>query len=233
MEAYSFLKRGLISFIITLAIAQICLGNSTIYTGSLSVTDGGLTAYGAWNHPSTQLAWKVDDMTTPGKWHYTYYLLVPSKDISHMIIEASNGDRPFTSENLFSVTSSPDNWVGSVEIQNFMPDNSTPYMPEEMYGIKFDAAKGATIVTVCFDSDRGPVWGDFYSKDGYSSCSGWNALYNTGFSLNDYDPFAPAANGSVQNHLLVPDSFIPAPGAIILVCIGTALTGVLRRRQTI
>ena len=233
MEAYSFFKRSLISFIFTLAITQICLANSTIYTGSLSVADGGLTAFGAWNHPSTQLAWKIDDMTTPGKWHYTYYLMVPTKDISHMIIEASNGDRPFTSENLFSVASSPANWVDSIEIQNFTPNSSTPYMPEEMYGIKLNAAKDATILTVSFDSDRGPVWGDFYSKDGFSTCVGWNALYNTGFTVNDYDPVFAAMNGSLQNHLLVPDSYIPSPGGFLLVCIGAVLTSMLRRRRAI
>lgn len=233
MEAYSFIKRVLLSFILTLAAANICLGNSTIYTGSLSAADGGLTAYGAWDCSSTTLGWIVDDMTTPGKWHYSYTLFVPSKDISHMIIEASNGDNPFTSANLFSPSSNPAGWIRSIAIQNFSPNNSTPYMPEDIYGIKFDSAKDATVITLSFDSDRAPVWGDFYAKDGYSSCSGWNALYNTGFTLNDYDPFAPAANGSLQNHLLVPDSYIPVPGAIILVCIGTTLTGMLRRRRTI
>lgn len=233
MEAYRFFKQGLLALILTLAASGMCLGSSTIYTGSLSVADGGLTAYGAWDSPSTTLSWIVDDMTTPGKWHYSYTLFVPDKDISHMIIEASNGENPFTSGNLFSPSSNPTGWIQSIEIQNFSPNNSTPYMPEDMWGIKFDTSLDVTTVTVGFDSDRAPVWGDFYAKDGYSTCSGWNSLYNSGFTAGDYDPFAPAANGSLQNHLLVPDSYIPAPGAFILVCIGTAITGALRRKRII
>ena len=148
-----------------------------------------------------------------------------------MIIEASNGQNPFTKSNLFSSASDPAGWIGSIEVQKFYPGGSAPYMPEAMYGIKFDSCGDSTNVTVSFDSDRAPVWGDFYSKDGKLPCSDWCSLYNSGFTFCDYDPFLPAANGSVQNHLLVPDSYIPAPGAIILVCIGTTLTGALRRKK--
>jgi hypothetical protein len=175
----------------------------------------------------------VDNTTTPGKWHYSYNLVVPSKDISHMIIEASNGNNPFTISNFFSPSSNPTGWIDSIEIQNFSPGGSTPYMPEAMYGIKFEAGRDATNVTVAFDSDRAPVWGDFYSKDGRTPCAEWCSLYNTGFTLGDYDPLAAPANGSLQYHLLVPDSYIPAPGAVILVCIGTAITGAIRRKGII
>ena len=106
-------------------------------------------------------------------------------------------------------------------------------MPEDIYGIKFDACGNATDVTISFDSDRAPVWGDFYSKDGIIPGAQWCALYNSGFTSGDYDPFSAATNGSFQNHLLVPDSYIPAPGAVILVCIGTTLTGALRKRGII
>ena len=157
MKTCNSVSRQLLTFIFTLVITGTCLGNSTTYTGSLSVADGGLTAYGAWDCPSTTLFWQVDDTTTQGKWHYSYTLYVPSKDISHIIIEASDGDNPFTSENLFSVTSNPTNWIGSIAIQNFIPNNSTPYMPEDIYGIKFDAIKNSTYVTVNFDSDCAPV----------------------------------------------------------------------------
>ncbi|MBN1972876.1 MAG: hypothetical protein JW787_04510 [Sedimentisphaerales bacterium] len=233
MKTCISIKRGIISLALAIAAAGICFGNPTTYSGSLSVADGGLTAHGEWNNPCTTLSWTVDDSTTPGKWHYSYTLTVPVKDISHMIIEASYGDNPFTRSNLFSPSSSISGWIDSIEIQNYGPGGSTPYMPEDMWGIKFDAAIDATYVTVCFDSDRMPVWGDFYSKDGFSMCNDeWSALYNTGFTIGDYDPVAAAANGSLQNHLLVPDT-IPAPGAILLVCIGTTLTGALRRRGMI
>jgi hypothetical protein len=212
--------------------AGACFGSPTIYTGSLSASaDGGLTAYGAWDSPCTTLSWTVDNTTTQGLWHYNYMLTVPTKDISHIIIEASNGDNPFTTDNLFSSGSSPSDWIDSIEVGMFTPDGSTPYMPESIYGIKFDADSDSTFVTISFDSDRAPVWGDFYSKDGITPGGDWCAVYNSGFALAD--PLLPAANGSLQGHLLVPDSYIPAPGAIVLVCIGTVLTGRMRRRKMI
>jgi hypothetical protein len=231
MKICNSIKGGIFALTLTMLTSSLCYGNTTTYSGSLSVGTGGLTAFGGWNYDSTTLSWVVDDTTTPGKWHYSYTLTVPMKNISHIIIEASDGDNPFTRSNLFSPDSDPASWIGSISIQNFTPDGSNPYMPEAMYGIKFDAGKESTNVTVSFDSDRMPVWGDFYSKDGILACDGWSVIYNTGFTVAD--PIAAARSGSIQNHLLVPDSYIPAPGAIILVCIGTTITSALRRRRII
>ena len=54
-------------------------------------------------------------------------------------------------------------------------------MPGPVHGIKFEAAGGAdlTTATLSFDSDRVPVWGDFYAKGGQGT------LWNTGFLTAD------------------------------------------------
>ena len=158
METYNSTKWRLLSFILTLAGAGICLGSSTTYTGSLSVADGGLTAYGAWDCPSTTLSWIVDNTTAQGKWHYSYTLAVPVKEISHMIIEASDGENAFTESNLFSPSSSPSGWIESIAIQNFSLNNSTPYMPDDMWGIKFDSTMDATTVTRTAFSPRSMIF---------------------------------------------------------------------------
>jgi hypothetical protein len=50
-----------------------------------------------------------------------------------------------------------------------------------------------------------PVWGDFYAKSGNAG-SGFVAIWNAGFTASDIDPTAGPANGSLDYHILVPDS---------------------------
>jgi hypothetical protein len=65
----------------------------------------------------------------------------------------------------------------------------------------------ATLVTA-----RAPVWGDFYIKDGKTGGID-NSAWNTGFL--DADPLDLPADRSINNHVLVPDTYttpVPEPG---------------------
>ncbi len=215
--------RMICAFAAVLAIAGSVQASPTIYTGDLAVGNG-LIAAGKWDNPGTTLSWTVSYNETSGLWHYEYALTAAaSPGISHIIVEVSD---TFTRENLFT------DWAGEVEIDTYNggQGGSNPSIPGYVHGIKF-GTPGEGTVTVSFDSDRVPVWGDFYAKGGSSS-----AVFNAGFTPNDVDPTDPASNGSFNNHVLVPDTvttYVPAPGAILLGGLGTGLVGWLRRRRTV
>lgn len=242
------------TLLIFMVIAGACVGSlqaaSVSYVGSLAYAgtggsgDNELFVTGSdWICGRTTLSWKVDNTTTPGMWHYEYTLIVPNKaavrsDIFSVIIEASNGSSGpmFTRPDLVSPASSPSDWLQSLNVgEHFPADN--PNLPKILYGIEFSTRiVDPTTLTISFDTSRQPVWGDLYARS-FTVNGDFNAFYNTGLEFigPDTDPSDPASNGSIDNHVLVPDSVptpsVPAPAAVLLGAMGASLTGLLRRRR--
>lgn len=198
----------------------------TTFVGSISTADGCLvgTPNSVWGTGPSSLSWAISQ-NLDGTWHYVYDLVVPSGDVSHAIIETSN---PFT--NAF-----PDfyNAVGnftSTSVGTFGPGTDNPNIPGSIFGIKFDGTTGTTVM-LTFDSDRTPVWGDFYAKNGTAGNDQgvFNAVWNSSFTQPD--PLDAATNGSINCKILRPDSPVPEPSALALVPMGLVPFIKLRRKS--
>ena len=175
------------------------------------------------------MSWKVDDETNPGSWTYAYNFLVTEKDISHIMIEVSED---FTKDNITEI-SSPASVDGYFDEDDPTPRlytaaNGNPGMLDAgLFGIKWD-----NLVTKSYDfwivSNRVPMWGDFYAKDGKVDGNDVYA-YNTGFGT---ETTAAIGDGNAGGWVLVPDTHeVPIPPTIFL--FGCSLIGlaVVRRKK--
>lgn len=175
----------------------------------------------------TTLSWTVTKKAD--YWHYDYTLSAPIGDPSHIIIEASepvSGEPGFTKGDIYN----PSDPFESILVgwQAYSGNNQpNPGMPASIYGIKFEYGEWGLTARITFDSPRTPVWGDFYAKDGAPG----GAVWNLGFI--DADPSAPAASGSINHHILRPDTVIPEPSALLAFASGLVGTFgyFVRRRQ--
>ena len=202
------------------------------YTGTLTSAGGGITGTSAWVDNLT-LRWTVDDTTNPGFWTYTYEFedndTAQQKDLSHLIIEVSAS---FTASDIHADT--PDVSVDSPKTFTATSDgNSNPNLPGPIYGVKWNVPDedDGTDWTATLVTARAPVWGDFYVKDGKTDGID-NSAWNTGFL--DPDPLDLPDSGSINNHVLVPDTYttpVPEPGTLLLVGTGLASAGAWSRKR--
>lgn len=237
------MKRKYIAAFLTLLICSVQSFGSLTYTGSLGAVDGGLEGSGFWVNDNGEsawfpasLSWTVTD-NQDGTWNYAYNLDVYRADVSHFILEASEGNEiypAFSEANLLDA-SYPGTFyeIKTHEASPGVEQQPNPFLPQDIYGPKFDIGDESlpepdyTSITISFNSDRDPVWGDFYAKCGKTGgpAGTQNTVWNEGL-LTD-DPLTAPDNGSYLNHVLVPDT-IPEPATMgLLVLSGLML---LRRK---
>jgi hypothetical protein len=211
---------------------------AVVYSGSLSSADGGLTGIGSWNS-GINLEWTVSSLDIEETlWNYEYTLTVPlnTARILHVITEVSP---VFERSNILGEVQTP-GCLSFFRVDDFTPDENcldkifNQGLPEAMRGIQVSSLTGfiTNELTWSFDSDKNPVWGDMFAK-GLDPCEP-SYLYNTGFTASD--PPDPASDGSIDFHLLVPDSAssqeappLPEPSTSVLGALGLLM--ILRHRK--
>jgi hypothetical protein len=159
------------------------------FTGSRSIAGGGLINGGG-TFTSATLSWTI----TPnvGFLHYSYNLATNSQQgISHFILDLSDNCAAVGDCFQHLVVNSGGT-LGEIEFDTFSSTaqgNSNPGMAGPITGAKANISSGASNISWEFDSNRDPVWEDFYAKGGNPDGKHPNgfSVFNAGLNLEGTD----------------------------------------------
>lgn len=232
------------------------------FTGELITPSGINTSGHAWPDNGIKMSWEVTEVSS-GTWEYIYTLTAPDGgklgidpnkgEISHGIIEISQTATINDFWNFQADFGDGDGFqnvaADKISVDTFTTTShggSNPNIPGTLFGIKFDVQD---VLSYSFLSNKGPVWGDFYFKDGVAgkgpgqaTPSDVNAAWNADFLLSDPTAAAKSgllsdASGDLIYKILRPDSVSnpgtipvsPEPSSLFLTGLGLAGLGLVRR----
>jgi hypothetical protein len=209
--------------------------DSSDYTGSRTgagqlVTGGQYTGIG--------ITWEITSIGS-NSWTYKYtFDNVNGPSISHFVLDLTDDCVNLSSGTLADTSCVTDiSTNGEINETEFGEqtgsgsDNPNPFMPAPIVGVKFGTADAGSGFFVQFDSNRAPVWGDFYIKGGSANqLPTGNAGYTYNVGLADHNSnslfeFIARPNGEPG------DPVVPEPGTWALIGAGLAAVGLAKRRK--